>query len=208
MKKIRMNCTATLDETFADFLLSRRAKGLAEKTLENYSSQWKAVARHLDAGTDIAALQKEDLDGGVVFYRHTKNRKAQVIPLCSPMIAILREYGRYRGGEPTDYLFCTETGTQLTENGLRQSIARYNMRCGVQKTSIHLFRHTFVRKYLIDCGGDAFTLQKLLGHSTLAMTKHYCAIYDADLTKNYDNFSPLAQMKASSAKIKMPAKGR
>ena len=37
MKKIRMNCTATLDETFADFLLSRRAKGLAEKTLESYS---------------------------------------------------------------------------------------------------------------------------------------------------------------------------
>ncbi|WP_337362619.1 tyrosine-type recombinase/integrase, partial [Vescimonas sp.] len=231
MKKIRMNCTATLDETFADFLLSRRAKGLAEKTLESYSSQWKAVARHLDTGTDIAALQKADLDdmivsmreaglspnsinsymrvlksffswcneqgltrlnvplykaeetvketysdaeltallkkpdirkttfaeyrdwviinfllncgsraatvraiqirdvdldGGVVFYRHTKNRKAQVIPLCSPMIAILREYGRYRGGESTDYLFCTETGTQLTESGLRQSIARYN----------------------------------------------------------------------------------
>lgn len=42
MKKIRMNCTATLDETFADFLLSRRAKGLAEKTLESYSSQWRA----------------------------------------------------------------------------------------------------------------------------------------------------------------------
>lgn len=62
MKKIRLNCTTTLDETFADFLLSRRAKGLAEKTLESYSSQWKAVARHLDTGTDIAALQKADLD--------------------------------------------------------------------------------------------------------------------------------------------------
>lgn len=91
---------------------------------------------------------------------------------------------------------------------MRQSIARYNTRRGVQKTSIHLFRHTFARKYLIDCGGDAFTLQKLLGHSTLAMTKRYCTIYDADLTKNYDNFSPLAQMKASGAKIKTPAKGR
>lgn len=77
-------------------------------------------------------IRDVDLDGGVVFYRHTKNRKAQVIPLCSPMVAILREYGRYRGGEPTDYLFCTETGTQLTENGLRQSIARYNTRRGVQ----------------------------------------------------------------------------
>lgn len=69
MKKIRMNCTATLDETFADFLLSRRAKGLAEKTLESYSSQWKAMARHLDTGTDIAALQKADLDDMIVSMR-------------------------------------------------------------------------------------------------------------------------------------------
>ena len=55
----------------------------------------------------------------------------------------------------------------------------------------------------MDCGGDAFTLQKLLGHSTLDMTKHYCAIFDADIAKNYDAVSPLAQMKAGSAKIKM-----
>ena len=42
MKKIRMNCTATLDETFADFLLSRRAKGLAEKTLPN-GKPWRGT---------------------------------------------------------------------------------------------------------------------------------------------------------------------
>ena len=93
-------------------------------------------------------------------------------------------------------------------SGNSDSGCGFGRRRGVQKTSIHLFRHTFARKYLIDCGGDAFTLQKLLGHSTLAMTKHYCAIYDADLTKNYDNFSPLAQMKAGSAKIKMSDKRR
>ena len=291
-------------------MISRKSKGLAEKTLQSYQSQFGAVARHMDVKMDIAMLQKADLDamiismreanlssnsinsytrtlksffswcneqgitrlniplykaeetvketysdaelaallkkpdirkatfaeyrdwviinfllncgsraatvraiqirdvdldGGMVFYRHTKNRKAQVIPLCSAMVAILREYLRHRGGEAADYLFCTETGSQLTENGLRQSIARYNTRRGVQKTSIHLFRHTFARKYLIDCGGDAFTLQKLLGHSTLAMTKHYCAIFDADLTKNYDNFSPLAQMKSNSTRIKMDA---
>ena len=146
------------------------------------------------------------MDNSLVYYRHTKNKKAQVIPLCSAMTAILREYLRFRNGKPDEYLFCTETGSQLTENGLRQSIARYNTRRGVQKTSLHLFRHTFARKYLIDCGGDAFTLQKLLGHSTLAMTKHYCAIFDADLTKNYDNFSPLAQMKSNSQKISMNAR--
>ena len=69
MKKIRMNCTATLDETFADFLLSAGQRGLRKKTLESYSSQWKAVARHLDTGTDIAALQKADLDDMIVSMR-------------------------------------------------------------------------------------------------------------------------------------------
>ena len=310
MAKIKLVVSATIEETFKDFIISKKTKGLAEKTLQSYQSQFQAVARHMDVKMDIAMLQKADLDamiismreaslspnsinsytrtlksffswcneqgitrlniplykaeetvketysdlelsallkkpdirkatfaeyrdwviinfllncgsraatvraiqirdvdldGGMVFYRHTKNRKAQVIPLCSAMVAILREYLRHRGGEAADYLFCTETGSQLTENGLRQSIARYNTRRGVQKTSIHLFRHTFARKYLIDCGGDAFTLQKLLGHSTLAMTKHYCAIFDADLTKNYDNFSPLAQMKSNSTRIKMDA---
>jgi integrase/recombinase XerD len=310
MAKIKLVVSATIEETFSDFIISRKTKGLAEKTLQSYQSQFQAVARHMDVKMDIAMLQKADLDamiismrdaslspnsinsytrtlksffswcneqgitrlniplykaeetvketysdaelaallkkpdirkatfaeyrdwviinfllncgsraatvraiqirdvdldGGMVFYRHTKNRKAQVIPLCSAMVAILREYLRHRGGEAADYLFCTETGSQLTENGLRQSIARYNTRRGVQKTSIHLFRHTFARKYLIDCGGDAFTLQKLLGHSTLAMTKHYCAIFDADLTKNYDNFSPLAQLKSNSTRIKRDA---
>ncbi len=310
MAKIKLVVSATMEETFKDFIISKKTKGLADKTLQSYEQQFRAVARHMDVKTDIAALRKADLDAmiismrdaglssnsinsytrtlksffswcneqgitrlniplykaeetvketysdgelsallkkpdirkatfaeyrdwviinfllncgsraatvraiqirdvdldaGMVFYRHTKNKKAQVIPLCSAMIAILREYLRHRGGEPTDYLFCTETGSQLTENGLRQSIARYNTRRGVQKTSIHLFRHTFARKYLIDCGGDAFTLQKLLGHSSLAMTKHYCAIFDADLTKNYDIFSPLAQMKSNSTRIKMDA---
>ena len=53
----------------------------------------------------------------------------------------------------------------------------------------YLFCHTFAQKYLIDCGGDAFTLQKLLGHSALAMTKHHYAIFDADLAKNYNAFT-------------------
>ena len=107
-----------------------------------------------------------------------------------------------RQGKPEDYLFCNQYGEMLSENALRLAIGRYNNSRGVQKTSIHLFRHTFARKYLVDCGGDAFTLQKLMGHSTLKMTKHYCAIFDSDISKNYDRFSPLAQLSKPKEKIK------
>ena len=60
MKKIKLNCAATVEETFADFLTSRKAKGLADKTLQSYEQQFRAVARHLDVKTDIAMLQKGD----------------------------------------------------------------------------------------------------------------------------------------------------
>ena len=125
-----------------------------------------------------------------------------MIPLCSLMVSILRDYMAFRGGESADYLFCDQYGGMLSEYALRHSIALYNQRRGVQKTSIHLFRHTFARMYLVDCGGNAFTLQKLMGHSTLKMTKHYCTIFDADIARNFDAFSPLAQISTPKEKIK------
>lgn len=199
----------TIKETYTDGELKALLKkpDVRKCTFAEFRN-WAIINFLLNSGCRAATvrgiqIRDLDLDNGIVYYRHTKNKKAQVIPLCSPMTAILREYLRVRGGGPSDYLFCTESGEQLTENGLRQSIARYNERRGVLKTSIHLFRHTFARKYLIDCGGDAFTLQRLLGHSTLNMTKHYCAIFDADITKNFDSLSPLAQMKGADARIRM-----
>ena len=73
----------------------------------------------------------------------TTNRKTQVISLCTPMIAILRQYLRFRGGGEADYLFCTETSTQLTENGLRQSIARYMSAEASKDKSVSIPSHLF-----------------------------------------------------------------
>lgn len=136
-----------------------------------------------------------------VIYRHTKTGKLQSVPLCSQMAKILSEYMGIRGGLPEDYLFCTVYGEMMSENALSCAIKKYNHKRGVSRTSIHLFRHTFARKFLVDCGGDALILQKLLGHSTLAMTKHYCAIYDADISDNFDSFSPLAQLTKGKERL-------
>ena len=75
----------------------------------------------------------------------------------------------------------------------------------MDKSSIHLFRHTFAKMY-IQAGGDPFRLQKLLGHSDLTMTRHYVALYADDLKANYDRLNPLEQFKREAGqgeKIKM-----
>lgn len=167
---------------------------------------WVIVSFLMNCGCRASSVrniqnQDVDLDTRQIIFRHNKNGKIQAVPLCSQMVSILREYMPIRGGKPDDYLFCDQYGGMLSMNALRLAVARHNQSRGVEKTSTHLYRHTFARKYLVDCGGDAFMLQKLLGHSTLKMTKHYCAIYDADIAKNFDNFSPLAQISQPKEKI-------
>jgi integrase/recombinase XerD len=39
-------------------------------------------------------------------------------------------------------------------------------------------------------GGDAFTLQKLLGHSDLAMTRRYCELSQVDALEKHRQCSP------------------
>lgn len=197
----------TIKETYTDSELQTLLKKPNMKNCDfaEYRS-WVIINLLVNSGLRAGSIRNiqnrdVDLENSVISLRHTKSKKVQVLPLCSAMVAILREYMKRRSGGAADYLFCSDYGDKLTEAGLRISIVRYNQRRGVEKTSIHLFRHTFARKYLIDCGGNAFMLQKLLGHSTLDMTKHYCSIFNQDLVKNYDEFSPLSQF--SKQKIAM-----
>ena len=200
----------TVKETYTDEeLLLLLEKPKANGTFCEYRN-WVIVNFLLNSGcraSTVRNIQNRDVDlsSSRIVFRHTKTHKVQVVPLCSQMLRILRDYLKVRGGKDSDYLFCDEYGGMLTANALRLAIERYNHNRGVEKTSIHLFRHTFARKYLIDCGGDAFMLQKLLGHSTLKMTRHYCNIYDADIANNFDRLSPLENMSRSKQKIRRGA---
>ena len=69
MAKIKLVVSATIEETFSDFIISRKTKGLAEKTLQSYQSQFQAVARHMDVKMDIAMLPKADLDAMIISMR-------------------------------------------------------------------------------------------------------------------------------------------
>lgn len=125
-----------------------------------------------------------------VHLTHLKNRRTARLPLSPSLVRILREYTSIRGGGPDDYLFCTKDGRQLSAATTQTAIRTYNLSRGVEKTSIHLFRHSFASNYL-DNGGDIFHLKKLMTHSNLKVTELYLGSYIKDVQKNYESLNPL-----------------
>lgn len=143
-----------------------------------------------------------DCNNAYLIARHSKNKKQQLIPLPSTLINILVEYLGYRKGSEADYLFCTVDAQQLKKSSVVNTIKYYNRNRGVTKTSIHLFRHTFSKKWIL-AGGDIFRLQKLLGHSSIEMVREYVEMFNEDLQRDFDKFNPLEQLRESKDYIKM-----
>lgn len=135
-----------------------------------------------------------DFDSGFIVLEKTKNRRQQIIPLSKTLAKVLSEYLEYRKPESEDdYLFISVYGQKLNSNSLNHSIRIYNQKRGVMKTSVHLFRHTFAKKWIMR-GGDIFRLQKVLGHSSLDVVKEYVNIFGSDLQKDYDKLNALEQV--------------
>lgn len=143
-----------------------------------------------------------NFDGGTITLCKTKNRKQQIIPLSNTLADILQEYLLVRGGEPTDYLFCNEYGEKAIERTYQQLVRRYNIKRNVNKTSCHLFRHTFAKNWIM-AGGDMFRLQKVLGHSDLTVTKEYVQMFGQDLQMDFEKFNPLDNLTKQRSTIRM-----
>lgn len=144
-----------------------------------------------------------DFENELITYKHTKNRKGQVVPMSATLKTVLSEYIEFRQStEEEDYLFCTAYGKQITSNLLSQNLARYNRKRGVMKTGIHRFRHTFAKKWIMN-GGDIFRLQKILGHSDMAIVKNYVEMFTDDLQRDFNEFNPLESIKVKDKFIKL-----
>ncbi len=149
-----------------------------------------------------------DFSSGVIILRKTKNRNQQIIPLSDTLADVLTEYLVYRNGSGDDYVFCNEFGERGASRTYQQAVYRYNIIRNVNKTSCHLFRHTFAKKWILN-GGDIFRLQKILGHSSIDIVKEYVNMFSNDLQVGFSDFNPLDTLaKPSKTKIKMGGAGR
>ena len=154
--------------------------------------------------TTMINVRIKDLDfsSGMITLHVTKNKKAQIIPMSHALTDILAEYLQIRGGEPEDYLFCNAYGEQANKKCVQDSIALYNKKRGVEKHSVHLFRHTFAKLWVMN-GGDVFRLQKILGHADISTTRQYVNLYATEIQQDYERFSPLDNLRQSDKRISM-----
>jgi integrase/recombinase XerD len=51
-------------------------------------------------------------------------------------------------------------------------------------------RHTGAKRFIL-AGGDVFTLQRLLGHTSLAMVRRYVELAAVDVALQHARFSPI-----------------
>ena len=149
-------------------------------------------------------VQIRDLnfEDGIITLRKTKNRKQQIIPLSASLADVLQEYLVVRGGQPEDYLFCNNYGEQASNRTWQTLVYRYNVKRDVNVTSIHAFRHSFARLWILN-HGDIMRLKTILGHSNIAVTNEYLQMFGQDLQMDFEKFNPLDNMNRSKVKIRM-----
>ena len=155
----------------------------------------------LDTGlraSELCSLRVGDIDQktGKVEVRHgvgggAKFKKGRVVFLGKSTRRVVWRYlaEREDGEDPEAPLFLGKFNRPMNKDVLRQLIASLGKKAGVKKCHPHRFRHTFAITYL-RAGGDLFTLQALLGHSSLDMVRRYARIAEIDIQKAHRRASP------------------
>ncbi len=150
----------------------------------------------LDSGcraSELTALNVEDLDlaSGAVTVRHGKGGKARVVFAGKKARRALGTYLRARGAvEGDEPLFASAPGTRLRYEALRDIVRRRAAQAGVPAPTLHSFRRGFALESLRQ-GMDAFSVQRLLGHSDLTMTRRYIAQNTDDIRQAHARCSPV-----------------
>jgi integrase/recombinase XerD len=122
-----------------------------------------------------------------------KGRKQRVVPFSFELRKAMFRYCKEYGRTPDGLLFANRSQTKLGRRNVLRDVKLLCKRLGFQPPArtLHAFRHTFAVNYLRR-GGSVFHLQKVLGHSTLEMTRRYANLVTADLQAIHQKVSLLA----------------
>jgi site-specific recombinase XerD len=161
---------------------------------------WVLVDTGLRA-SEVCSLRVKDVD--VTTRRATvigKGNKRRAVCLGAAATKALFAYLKEQPRDPDEFLFASgagrDAGEPMTRSGLLQLIRRLGKRARIEgaRLSPHTLRHTFAVEFLRG-GGHQFSLQELMGHTSVAMTRKYVMLAQSDIENQHRQFSPGDRLK-------------
>lgn len=143
--------------------------------------------------SELVGVKAEDVDLKARTMRVMgKGAKERDVPLGQATIQALRRYERSLAElRPGDPFFISRYGGGITRKSVHELVTRYGKKAGIEgvRCSPHTLRHTGAKRFIL-AGGDVFTLQKLLGHTTLFMVRRYVELSSIDVNAQHQRYSP------------------
>jgi site-specific recombinase XerD len=136
-----------------------------------------------------------DIENGLIKVMG-KGNKQRLIPFGVRTGRLLLKYKMKYRPEPigTQAFWLSEAGDRLKSPRVEFLIRQYGKRAGLGRCYPHKLRHSGSVLYLRN-GGDPFSLQKMLGHTSLQMTRHYCDLADTDVKAAHKKFGVADRLK-------------
>jgi integrase len=122
-----------------------------------------------------------------VLSRKAKGRRSRNVPLSERVVAVLKKWQPAETG----YVFHREDGAPLAESKLDHQHASVRELLKLPTDFVlHSLRHTFGTR-LGEAGADAFTIMRLMGHSTVTVSQRYVHPSPEAVELAFDRFTAL-----------------
>jgi site-specific recombinase XerD len=195
LPKVPETIVPTFTEKEVEKLLAQPNKG-SNEGFRDYAFMLTLVDTAIRL-SELSELEVDNIDiEQNVFKVMGKGKKERYVPFGRRVAKVLMKYQLRHRPEPvgTNKFWLRRDGRPLPATRIEKLIANYGKDARLGRCYAHKLRHTSSVIYLRN-GGDVFSLQRKLGHRSLAMTRRYSNLADSDVRDSHLKYGVVDRLK-------------